>query len=82
MKYNNLINYERLYTNKLSVNPNYRNFYIEGICHNGSRHYSEDMTYEDALTAMPRYNGVVQYFGGGVVKLIEKPNRCLKFKNS
>ena len=77
MKYNNVISYQ---IRKHSENPNTKNFYIAGICNSGSRHYSEDMTYEDALAVMPKYSGIVEYFGGGIVELIEKPYKCLKIK--
>ena len=78
MKYNNVIDYEITFKKPKS---DYPIFYLIGICNNGSRHYSKDMTYEEALQEMPRYIGVVEYFGGGVVRLMEKPNKCIKFKN-
>ena len=77
MKYNNVITYHSITT---YVHPDSLSYYIEGICHNGSKHYSADMTYEDACAEMPKYNKTVELFGGGLVKLIEKPNKCIRFK--
>lgn len=76
MKYNNTISYQPL---KIE-NPNEKNYFIRGICTCGGRHYSENMCYEDALAAMPKYVGVVEHFGGGVVELVEDEDKVLKYK--
>ena len=62
------------------ANPDIPNYTVVGRCLSGSRHYSENMTYEEALAAMPKYVSVVEYFGGGTVDLWENDNRILKTK--
>lgn len=55
---------------KLDFYPDDVKYFIVGRCFNGSRHYSEDMTYENALATMPKYIGIVEHFGGGTVDLM------------
>ena len=55
-------------------------FSIVGRCNCGSRHFSEYMTYEQALAAMPKYVSVVEYFGGGVVELFDYDGNIVKIK--
>lgn len=76
MKYDNQI----VYQPKELINPDEPNYFIAGLCLCGSRHYSENMTYEEALATMHKYVAVVEYFGGGVVKLIEGENTVLKYR--
>lgn len=61
------------------VNPEEPNYFIVGLCTCGSRHYSENMPYEKALATIPKYISTVEYFGGGVVKLIEGEDTVLKY---
>lgn len=61
----NVINFYRL-----DINPNEVDYYIIGRTNAGGRYYSENMCYEDAIASMPKYAGMVQYFGGGTVELV------------
>lgn len=49
-----------------------RTYFVRGICFTGSRHYSENVDWEDALDLYSRYRALVGYFGGGRVELIEE----------
>ena len=77
MKYNNNISYH--FVSKTF--PDIPQFCIIGRCTCGSRHYSENMTYERALSMMPKYIGVVEYFGGGTVELVDNNGIVLKYKH-
>ena len=64
--------YPVMSTYSWTINPNIENYYyIVGRTFKGGRYYSENMADENALAEMPKYIGVVDYFGGGVVELVE-----------
>ena len=72
-KYTNTITYNpSSYVSKIKVDVCENYYYIAGLCLNGSRHYSEPMTYEKIKTEFPKYTSVVEYFGGGEVQLYYK----------
>lgn len=77
MKYTNTITYKSIH----ALNPNLPLFFIVGRCTCGSRHYSEMLTYEKALSIMPKYIGVVDYFGGGTIELVDYNGNVLKRKS-
>ena len=78
MKYNNMIDYAPQTTYKYSEQSNW---YIEYKALDGSYHRSAYTKYEDAIAEMPKYVNIAQHFGGGLVKLMELPNHCIRFKN-
>lgn len=79
MKYNNSI-YYKTKSQYCSI-ADAPVFSIVGRCNCGSRHYSEYMNYETALINMPKYIGVVEYFGGGTVELLDFNGNTLKIKH-
>lgn len=61
---------------------NTENYYIVGRTFKGGRYYSENMTYENAVIEMSKYVSVVDYFGGGVVELVQNESViCRKVVN-
>ena len=66
MKYTNVVDQPK----KIDMFPDESKYFIVGRCFDGSRHYSEDMTYENALATMPKYVAMVGLFGGGSVDLM------------
>ena len=80
MKYDNLIKYKLFDQAMINKDPDMPNYYIEYYGMDGSSHYSAYMNYENALAEMPKYVEIAQKFDGGIVKLIELPHRCIRFK--
>ena len=81
MKYNNVVPYKIKFHGYMDINPDNENYCVHGVCHCGSRHISENLNYENALALMPEYIGLVEYFGGGTVALINcKTGQILRSK--
>lgn len=76
MKYSNVISYQP----STCIYSESSSFYIISYCNDGSRHYSANMSYEEALNEIFKYDEITKFFGGGIIELIEKPNKVIKFK--
>ena len=82
MKYcNDIVYNKQIHGWVVDTCPNFPTYFIVGRGRTGCRFYSENMDYEDALSTMPKYIGTIEYFGGGVVELInEATNKVIKVK--
>ena len=72
------------YNNQIAYNPfavaDARKYFIAGRCLSGSRHYSEYMTWNQALKEFGKYIAVVNYFGGGTVEIYSEYGELCKSK--
>ena len=48
-----------------------REYFVRARTFNGGRHYSESLPLEAAKVRFNEFCGVVKYFGGGYVELVE-----------
>lgn len=54
---------------------------VVGLFTNGSRYFSEQLRFPDALERFDKYQSVIEYFGGGTLKIFDKEGNVVKSKH-